>query len=74
MGMVLIPVCWTTSQTSIHSSSGTISIRSSPFGLAKYKNVTKPVTGKDEEPQELSLVVSGNAKWYSRFGSNVLHS
>jgi len=39
--------------------------------MAKYKNLTKPVTGKDEKQQELSFVVSGNAKWYSYFGSNV---
>ena len=31
MGMVLIPVSCTMSQTSIHSSSGTLCIRSSPF-------------------------------------------
>ena len=33
MGMVLIPVSCTMSQTSIHSSSGTLSIRSIPFNL-----------------------------------------
>src|SRR5574337_500285 len=33
MGMVLIPVSCTMSQTSLHSSSGTISIRSSPLNL-----------------------------------------
>ena len=33
MGMVLIPVSCTMSQTSIHSSSGTLSIRSSPLNL-----------------------------------------
>ena len=31
MGMVLIPVSCKMSQTSVHSSSGTLSIRSSPF-------------------------------------------
>ena len=41
------------------------------IGIIKYKNLTKPVTGKDEKQQELSFVVSGNAKWYSYFGSNV---
>ena len=33
MGMVLLPVSYTMSQTSIHSSSGTLSIRSSPLNL-----------------------------------------
>ena len=33
MGMVLIPVSCTMSQTSVHSSSGTLSIRSSPLNL-----------------------------------------
>ena len=33
MGMVLIPVSCTMSRTSIHSSSGTLSIRSSPLNL-----------------------------------------
>ena len=33
MGMVLIPVSSTMSQTSVHSSSGTLSIRSSPLNL-----------------------------------------
>ena len=33
MGMVLIPVPYTMSQTSIHHSSGTLSIRSSPLNL-----------------------------------------
>ena len=33
MGMVLIPVSCTVSQTSIHSSSGALSIRSSPLNL-----------------------------------------
>ena len=33
LGMVLIPVSCTMSQTSIHSSSGTLSIRSSPLCL-----------------------------------------
>ena len=33
------------------------------IGMVKYKNLTIPITGKDEEQQELSLVVSGIAKW-----------
>ena len=33
MGMVLIPVSYTVSQTSVHSSSGTLSIRSNPLNL-----------------------------------------
>ena len=33
LGMVLIPVSCTTSQTSVHSSSGSLSIRSSPLNL-----------------------------------------
>ena len=33
LGMVLIPVFWTNSQTSIHSSSGTLSIRSTLLNL-----------------------------------------
>ena len=33
LGMVLIPVSCTMSQTSVHSSSGTLSIRSSPLNL-----------------------------------------
>jgi len=33
MGMVLIPVFCTMSQTSVHSSSGTLSVRSSPLNL-----------------------------------------
>ena len=33
MGMVLIPVSCTMSRTSVHSSSGTLSIRSSPLNL-----------------------------------------
>ena len=33
LGMVLIPVSYTVSQTSIHSSSGTLSIRSNPLNL-----------------------------------------
>ena len=33
MGMVLIPVSYTMSQTSLHSSSGSLSIRSSPLNL-----------------------------------------
>ena len=32
-GMVLIPVSYTMSQTSVHSSSGTLSIKSSPLNL-----------------------------------------
>ena len=44
------------------------------IGMVKYKNMTKSITGKDEEQQELSFVVSGNSKWYSHFGSNFLHS
>ena len=34
-------------------------------GMAKYKNLTKTITGKDEEQQELSFVVSGNTKRYT---------
>ena len=33
LGMVLIPTSCTMSQTSIHSSLGTLSIRSNPFNL-----------------------------------------
>ena len=35
------------------------------IGMVKYKNLTKSITGKDEEQQKLSFIVSGNAKWYS---------
>ena len=31
----------------------------------------KAFTGKDEEKQELSFVVSGITKWESHFGSNL---
>ena len=34
LGMVLIPVSCTTSRTSVHSSSGTLSIRSNPLNLS----------------------------------------
>ena len=36
MGMVLIPVSCTMSRTSVHGSSGTVSIRSSPLNLFVY--------------------------------------
>ena len=39
LGMVLIPVSCTMSQTSIHSSSGTLSIRSSPLNLVLTSTV-----------------------------------
>ena len=36
MGMVLIPVSCTMSQTSVHSSSGTLSVRSRPLNLSHF--------------------------------------
>ena len=39
LGMVLIPVSYTMSQTSVHSSSGTLSIRSNPLNLFVTSNV-----------------------------------
>ena len=39
MGMVLVPVSHTMSQTYIHSSSGTLSIRSSPLNLSLTSTV-----------------------------------
>ena len=39
LGMVLIPVSCTMSQTSVHSSSGTLSIRSSPLNLSLTSTV-----------------------------------
>ena len=43
MGMVLIPVSCTMSWTSVHSSSGTLSIRSSPFNLFLTSTVSNPL-------------------------------
>ena len=39
MGMVLIPVSYTVSQTFVHSSSGTLSIQSNPLNLFVISNV-----------------------------------
>ena len=39
-----------------------IRYHSTIIGMAKYRNLTIPITGKDEEQQELSVVVTGDAK------------
>jgi hypothetical protein len=40
--------------------------------FGKYKEtLTTPNAGKDMEPQELSFMAGGNAKWYTLFGIQI---
>lgn len=36
-----------------------------PMGMTFFKNDN---TGKDAEQQELSVIIGGNANWYTHFG------
>ena len=39
-----------------------------PIRMTKIWTLTPPNADKDVEQQEFSLIVVGNAKWYSHFG------
>ena len=62
MGMVLIPVSCTMSRTSVHSSSGTQSIRSSP-SMLKSKDITLPTKVRLVKAMVFPVVIYGCESW-----------
>ena len=66
LGMVLLPVSCTMSQTSIHSSSGTLSIRSSPLNLFLTSTVWSYLNDLVVYPTffNISLNLAIRSSWY----------
>jgi len=63
LGIVLVPVSCTMSRTSIHSSSGTLSFKSSPLNLF----LTSPDTGHNWRQEEKQITEDEMVGWHHWF-------